>query len=531
MKYLSKVASLACIAGVSMTLVGCGGGSSTPPVEDNTTTCPIPESVKQDITLDQQSTRAILGMIFESNEIGWDISDSFLFGKDASKIDLESLKNYTIQTDSLNPLEVRVAKTLNSIKPLREIWIDSDVPMGDDLACDEGKYSLHYTIKDTDSEEDGIRSSEFGLDLSIDFDNCVLYEGSDKEKELFKPFGSILMGTSIIANLRDKSDDDNITFSFNGSSKLNVKYLDQGKYDKSDDSWDFFYSIDREVSIDNTNLSVNVNNIEDGQLFVYNSQGTLDSKLNWKYTDNGEKVVGEDGNTTTSKENYNGGLSLDMNIKEFMQEGNGDTYDKEELKAYCYTHSTNWLYSGIRVDYDDNEDSDKDYVTNTVTSNGELNANGYGSWNEIESDEGEMSQNFFDLYQENLNSKVNRNYLYESNSTDITSEDNQTIDINGRVGSSVLGGSASIATSNSWQTSNLFRYSINNNSTGEIQYVWYSPYAGESIISGTNTAVVGFDYVYDDEDDRNETYGYIQIDDQPKVEYDSLEDMIEGYIE
>ncbi len=48
-----------------------------------------------------------------------------------------------------------------------------------------------------------------------------------------------------------------------------------------------------------------------------------------------------------------------------------------------------------------------------------------------------------------------------------------------------------------------------------------TPYEGNTVLTGTNSAVIEFHY-----DDDHVTYGTIQVDDGEVVEYDSIYDMI-----
>lgn len=52
-----------------------------------------------------------------------------------------------------------------------------------------------------------------------------------------------------------------------------------------------------------------------------------------------------------------------------------------------------------------------------------------------------------------------------------------------------------------------------------------TPYAGKTVLTGTNTATVEF-MVEETEEDGNVTYGTITVDDQEAVEYDSIEAMV-----
>ena len=513
MKYLSKVASMVCIAGVAVTLVGCGG-SSTPPPADGEGPCAIPDIVKQDILLDQQTARAVTRMAVESPLIGLDIMQRVANAED------KKVKALSLDTKSLNPVSATAVKALNNVKPLREVWIDSDVAMGDDLACDEGTYSLHYSVKDELTDEDDVEQYQFKLNLLADFDNCVLYENGEKIDELMPVFGTILRGTSIIMNLRARSDD-NITLSLNGSTKMDIEWLWSEYFLDNENSWEGIFTEKEKVSIANTNLSFDVDSIEEGKIFAYRSNGMMDVKWDWAVDFNGTRVEAEEGNTTTRQAQWDESIDVVMDIKESMQKGSGDRYSKTELKAYCYSDDIDAKGVGDYFKYEDNEDDADDITRDKWISNGNALSDGYGSFTETRARDGEVDQRFFDLYQDKLNTKVNFTNLYVDEQDTHIKDRNQTINITGRVGSTAVGGSADFITVDDWKTSNHFAENRNGIGSTNIQYIRYSPYSGQSIITSINQALVGFD-VGDD----NKTYGYIQVDNQMPVEYDNIDDML-----
>jgi len=529
MKYLSKVASMVCIAGVAVTLVGCGG-SSTPPPADGEGSCAIPDSVKQNLIVDQQTARAITRLAIDSSVIGWKIGDVFLFEEGGLHKSDSKIKTLSVKSDALNPIDKRAGEVVNSVEPLKEIWINNDAEMGDDLACDEGTYSLHYDVKEGGTEEDDVYTEEFALNLVASFNNCILYEGSEKDKELNELFESILMNNSIINKFGfySEEEDDNITLSLNGSSTLDIDWVASHSGNGSDDSWINIDKLTGSVSIDNKNIFVTVDSIKDGRLFTYSSDGLVSVDLKVQTDEDGTKVIGEDGNTTTTNAQIAGSFDVGMNVREFMQKGSGDNYRKRDLKAYCYTHDTTWTEKAHTFLYEDNEDDANDIERKSSDGQAKVLVNGYGSVFYMHSNHDGIRQEFYDLYNDKLDTQVSWVNRYVAEKDTHIDDQNQTVDINGRVGSTALGGSAMVTTIDSWEDSNKYPVSRNDDVEG-YSYITYTPYKGQSIITGVNQGLVGFDYEYDDEDTRNETYGYIQVDSQEAVEYDSLSELVDAW--
>jgi hypothetical protein len=159
-----------------------------------------------------------------------------------------------------------------------------------------------------------------------------------------------------------------------------------------------------------------------------------------------------------------------------------------------------------------------DYTTNTTLSGYITMQDGSGG---------------LDLYADALMGSFADSYAYHYDYNQGQSESNNTseISLDGTVGSTLIGGSVVLDTQSPWLMSSEYpdhRYPMEPVAIGLDYgvYVDYSPYAGKTVLTGTNSATVEFML-----DDQNMTYGTITVGDEEPVEYDSIEDMGIAYID
>jgi len=536
MKYLSKVASMVCIAGVSMTLVGCGGGSSTPPpVEDNTTTCPIPESVKaQNVVLDQNKTKGFLNLSYIDTVGSAKMMQHILYSlrvggkvKDSSEVQLKNGVQKQVAIKTLN--------IIDSIKSLDETPLGySKIEVGDNIECEDGgTYSFHYNESHSDGQEDGIYVFKGHFDAIVEFDNCKTSDDTQEDKLAELVYYQNGFGNNLRIHSEDEEDDINV---FNGKSKLIIDFSNSHKYiyDKNTDddnstiiTSDSLDGMVFSTSIKNNNLSFKVGD------FVFLSEGTLDMSGKFNYTFNSKKVEEDDEgdtNTTTKDIKAIGDINLNMNLKESQTRTDTDdnTTTGYILKALCYSqkNSAKVQYSGYQ--HITNNTDDENVTKGDATGYTKSDGNGYIS---VFFDEKNDEDNeFFDTYQNNHVTVSTGIYHLLIDDDNNVEDNNNSFSVNGVIGTSLLGGSVSLNTTANWLSSNQLREHQESSEfmrfdiMDMIPYGWimYTPYAGKTIMSSKNKATIGFGLNDDDT-----TYGYIQIDDQDPVKYDSINDMRE----
>jgi len=413
--------------------------------------------------------------------------------------------------------------------------LDMEDITGDNLACDEGTYSLHYSIGGGGGEEDGVYKDWSERDFLASFDNCVLYEGSDKWEQLEDVVEYVLFGTSLVARMRYMTEEDGV-FTINGSSKLLIRdeYAESDNYEDGDNFYEesFKNTYNMNIEIENTNLSMDYT-INQNQLFTFQSNGKIN--VDFGIEDNGYQHEDreEDDNLTQKDINgnhkFNVSIKTSMDVEELMREGEIDDYDMITFQAYCY--SFNFDGTEEEIDYRHEIEDEDGNVTvddqrNTKTESLDTLANGYVAVNMTGTEYDGLYQMFFDLYQDGFDINYQRIGKSVDNETTHIDDRNETFSINGVIGSTMIGGSVGFVTLDPWESSNHFDTDREDLEEASDLYPHRTPYKGMISVSSLNQAMVGFDYEYNEAIDENVTYGYIQIDDNAPVEYDSIYDML-----
>jgi len=525
MKYLSKVASVVCIAAVAISLSGCGGGGSTtapaatpPAPAPEGTPCPIPPSVQeQNIVLDQNKTKDLLGLSAMSSMVGLDIIKSHLYNFEVFNMDSqESSKN------KLSKALVKKASNLLNIAKSKKIEAQSaGYPVGDNLACDEGSYSFHYTIADSGSMEDGYDIDRKTMNFQISFNNCLIHEGSEHEDDIFKLVGFLLK----LANYDEMifegygTEEGDGVLTINGSSNLDadieVKY--RSSIDRENDDRKIYFNI----ALSNQGIDLDITSSE--YSFTFDSDGLFAVTSDISVLEETKFTEGEDGNTTSSSFSVDYELGLDMNLKETWHDVYDDGDDMLDITALCFnTEYTGKIKGNTYLFEAEGED---DIVDNHIVADVGSVGNGYASIYEKYEEEDGVDKYFDDLYQ-NQHTIASLATFDVVHNPDVDQEDrNNTFSINGIVGSTLVGGSAMFDTVVPWKSSNQYESALEEEYISiklftPYDFIQNMPYTGKTVITSANQATVGFGL-----DEEEQPYGYIKIDDGAPVEYNSLRDM------
>ena len=519
MKYLSKVASLACIAGVAVSLVGCG--SSSKPAA-GTGDCPIPSSVKAlNVTLDQNQTKSFLGISLGSVEFGgWMVQNIF-----NNTIDGLDIKKATLNEKD-KKLATKVANMINYAKSLKQDpFGESELEVGDDIACENGgTYSLHYKFQQSDGMEDGVNVGRLHFDVNVKFKECKPDGGDPVYKlamDVYKYNGFV--------NLLTENNAEDIEVLLKGESKANmdlvVKNKNIGSTDNDGNEEGVNYQfIDVNLSVVNNNI--NFSEEGDDYEVVLASNGKVNVSFDGEVDAKNKKVVEDDGNTTTNTFDLVYDVDMDMGFKESFNYTDTDDNESEgyELLALCFSSDYDGKWDGDYYEYRTNNSDDENKTIGKATINTTAYGNGYMSFYSYDEFDNNSSY-FFDLYQ-NAHKVVSDFVGYRYDEKGIWDQNN-SFSVNGTIGMSELGGSVKLHTVDNWLSSNHFLDTQN----ADIRrvhnfdpYFWIEelPYAGKTTMTSKNQATIGFDL-----NDDNETYGYIQIGDQDPVKYDSINDMRE----
>jgi hypothetical protein len=544
MSYRSNVAAVAILTMVGLGVSGCGGGggggvssapqTKLPPVEDTPgVECPIPESVKQNATLDQNKTRVALNAALMATFAGWDFIDDRRMYVGAKRISLE-------KAEKSSYLSKKVKGLLENTQHIKNRYENSEIEYGDNLACDEGTYTLHE--KEGEEEIDGVTESVEKLTLS--FDNCILSE-TDDNADLIDFFRHIVMYTSLMDRFVSE-EDVNRTYVFNGDASLeyNAEYSYQRSEWNDEEPTDSGSSSERKNK-GTTHLVTNglsVKYSENGQL--KNSRNVTQDllvKFDELHDSESSTTYDEDNNKTRSNTDISEyKFSMLLSANEVIETISADRNTTFSANALCFGMEGEWEYMNeYMYHYPDGSSYDYDHYKRNWESEYNSTVNGYLSLgSKVSSDE---NPDGLDVYAENLKVSGTRNGKYERVKVDdswttVEDDDNQTLSLNGRVGSTLMEGSAMLNTVTPWQMSNAYPQHKNGfdpelSRVREGYYMWhfpYTPYAGKTVLTGTNSAVVEFMY---DEDDNNRTYGQITVGDEESVKYKSVQDLLYGVFE
>ena len=544
MTNISKIAAIACCAVVTIGMTGCGESGSLPTAEGTETSgvvvpppappvppadepCVVPEAATQPATLDQNKTAVTLSAALVSQELGYMLGDGGMFmgprdensankPKEVSK--LASTISAKVQTLQQNTADVK--KSVNQIG-------DGSLIFGDDVDCDvSGTYTLHST--GTGSTEDGVETESEQLTLS--FNECVMEDTGNNEMLSF--FRQMTLYSSVLDGGMMPGASVETLYTFNGSTTLEY----DAEYTYSYDSWNdnnepTDYGNSNESSDKGTSSlvmdGISVEIKEEGIVrSLFTATEMLSTTFTYDYSYEYATIQNDsdtsDYNTTSksiSQSTWNTTFEGEEAIQYFGEEENitmafsACDFNTEGTSEYSYDNmSTVESYS-------------TQYYKNMNSDDTTIKMSGY-----IVMQDGEEA---LDLYADALEGSFASTYMnsydYQmQEGNDTTSEE---ISLNGTVGSQLLGGSVVLDTQSPWLMSSDYPEYRDGMMPEEIGFYFseygvpYSPYAGKTVLTGTNSAVVEFML-----DDQNMTYGTITVGDEEPVEYDSIEDMGIAYI-
>ena len=581
MEYRSKVAALACFAVVSIGMTGCSSstsptdapaagiqpaigttGSDTQQGAASDEACPIPLAVQQPLELNLSKTSDVLsftGSTLELNLFLLDqIGDGMLYS--SKSIQSTSEKLITIASILGNKIKTIQADTAT----IKESLSEGSVIFGDNLPCDNynaedqtGTYSAHMSHTERDGEVDDTNVEEYMDKLEVTFNECTINEENPK-MELFM---ETLWSTSLLFQTFDGLGADPVpvtenTYTFNGAASLEFN----DKYTFQDNNWDDGiaprdsgssnnWTGSGEVHLIENALSIvfKENNVEIGNYFSdqnifisFNSASYHESNTDYE----NESNEGNRTDTTANSETMTWHIAMDINENyTLLDESNSAT-----LTALCYT-----AYGSTETTYTDTDhyvdvvpaipepdiayyvDDAHDINNNTQTIDTNIESSGYLALTIMEDSEVVL---FVDSYSDALEAAYSRddinNYSYVDGDIIHEESDEATFTLDGAVGSTLLGGSVVIDTQTPWKMSPAF--SVDRSEVmaapeddgpeyeNPFDMLDDTPYAGKTVVTGTNTATIMFGY--DETEVGNITYGSIQIDEETPQEYDSIEDMI-----
>ena len=147
MKHLSKVASMICVGAVSLAIVGCGSSHSTSEGEG---ACPIPASVKAPLDMNQTTAKQSITLSGGAEWVGSIMSYIILDRVGYGPLNQNQKPSSANVDDNTKAMAKHLAKKVVALlakakNPQNKILgEDEDEFFGDDLACDEGTYSLQH---------------------------------------------------------------------------------------------------------------------------------------------------------------------------------------------------------------------------------------------------------------------------------------------------------------------------------------------------------------------------------------------------
>ncbi|HQS72247.1 MAG TPA: hypothetical protein PLH07_04045 [Sulfurovum sp.] len=543
MTQLSKIAALACCAVVTIGMTGCGNSDrtttnpitqippqGTPPQDTPVDTC-VPEAVKAPATLDQNNTKAALSAALVSEDIAYLLSDGgYNMGpgeakaseKEPKKVSkLASMLSGKIQTLQQNTATVK--KTL--------ISGDGSLEYGDNIACDlGGTYSLQQEDSYTYGENNGIDISSNMNKVTLSFDECVMDNMVGSEALNF--FEEMIMYNSIINRL-NYYEASSSTTTFNGSLSLEYNSDYTYAYNEWNDN-----PVQRDDGSNDQYLGSGTSHVvteglsaeykeDNATLWHFASTEELSVTFDYSYTNENNNSY----DTPTNEGNYT------SNNQYSGQYSTNATFEGSETLQEFYDVNTTTAFSACNVTVENTSTSKGvySYVSEnwytTVSYDGKYESEGstkLGGYLVLQDSEGGL-----DLYADGLTI----GYTYDGHETYnyqtyvSTNSNAESLSLSGTVGSTLMGGSAVLSTPSPWLMSSAYPENRGSMLPEEIgynyfyPYVDYSPYAGKTVLTGTNTATVEF--LKDAEDI---TYGTITIEGEEPVEYDSIEDMGIAYI-
>lgn len=538
MRYISNTAAIACCAIVAMGMTGCNnnssssttttgtttttdlGGTTTTPTPGGATTTTdtcVPAAVKAAVTLDQNNTKTALSTALVAQEIGYMLSDGGMYYNTSSEKSAQEPKKVSKLASMLSAKIQTLQKNTADVKKSVSIPGEGSIEYGDNIACDlGGTYSFHGA--DSEGSEDDTQI--YMEKLTLSFNECMMDATIENSRLYF--FINMTLYTSIIGNSQYEAASN--TYTFNGS--LSLEYNDEYTYSSE------YWNDDPQPS-------------DEGYYYDSNSSGTshwVTNGISVEYTENGmpkshftstEELsvtfngTYNDGYSTTYETDFNEGNYTNTHYYGTQQNTWSATFEGSESEQMFDVNTTVSL-TACNFSSEGTSTYDYRYFTNYEewgqVSDGETRAytnstklSGY-----VVIQDGEQG---FDLYADALTGSFTGNYSY-LNDYDQGPEFNNTseLSLNGTVGSTLIGGSVVLDTQSPWLMSSEYpdnRASVQPAEIGYYSfYVDYSPYAGKTVLTGTNSAAVEFMH-----DEQNITYGTITVEGEEPVEYDSIEDM------
>lgn len=535
MTQLSNTAAIVCCAVVAMGMAGCNNNSSS-----GTTTAPVsvvpvvpvvpgascttPAAVTAVVTLDQNNTKTALSTALVTQEIGYMLSDGGMYMSAASEKSAQEPKKVSKPASILSAKIQTLQKNTADVKKSVSSIGDGSLIYGDDVACDvSGTYTLHDT--GSSNNEDGLESSMDQLTLS--FNACVMEDTYGNEMLDF--FKGMTLYSSVLNSDRIEASS---TYAFNGS--LSLEY-------NSDYTYSYDYWNDDPQPLDSGSSSVSKSSgishwVTNGISVEYTENGMLASRFtsteelsvtfNSTYSNENNATYETDFNQGDYTQNYKDAGQNTWNATFQGSESEqmfGDVNTTASFSACNVSVEGTSTYSGIHqrlyVDYSQVSYEDR-YSGQRSTK-----LNGY-----LVMQDGEEG---FDLYANDLmvNDTYTDVYSYNYQTSEYNTSNTSELSLNGTVGSTLIGGSAVLDTQNPWLMSSEYPENRSSVQPEEIGYYYgfyvdYSPYAGKTVLTGTNSATVEFML-----DDANLTYGTITVEGEAPVEYDNIETMGIAYID
>jgi hypothetical protein len=543
-----KMITLMLSASALLALTGCGSegipsdsgfgettqpGGTIPPVVDP---CPgIPSAVKQPATLDQNKTKIAVSTALITSQIGYMLSDGGMYYDSAS----EKSAKETKEVSKLASIVGEKIKSLQKNTAFVKARVDSQgddfpIELGDDIACDTGTYSANYSEEDVESEGSGTYMEKF----TLSFNECVLEE-NDGNEDLIEFFNMALMTSSTLWRLGGLQVPSSQVFTYNGS--LSLEFNDAYEYtnwyvpapiEPTDHGNGFDETYEGDTHLITEALSMEYK--EDGVLReAYSSTQDLTLTFNGSYEYNGTTEYESDeaffdGNYTsrwmgTSQHN----MSVTFEGSETYQSF-GEVNETMSLTALCYTAEMTNNYSDNNMNHytEDVHDAYENdgHGENTIQSSGYL---------VLQDQEGEEEW-FLDTYSDAL--RVDSSYKYNWSNEKVDGywvnyqySNSSTLSMDGTVGSMLIGGSVMLDTQSPWLMSSEYPNSRSNLEQAPAidngyNFINYTPYAGKTVLTGTNSATVEFKYETIEE--QPYTYGVITVEGEEPVEYDSIYEML-----
>jgi len=492
----------------------------TPTPETPVDDC-VPAALKVPATLDQNTTALTLRTALVSQQIGYLFAGGEGFGE--SSTEKQTPKKVSKLASALSTKIQTLQKNTASVKKALSSG-NASLEHGENIACDlSGTYSLSEENNNTSTGDEGNNSSTSTNKVTLSFNTCVMDVNDYGDALEF--FEKITLDTSIANRLTDREASTR-TETFNGAVTL-------------------------EYNSDYSNTSSSFNDNPTPQ-----DDGTRDEDTDagsTRFVSEGLSVECKDDNTTT--ELFTSTQVLSATVDSVSSRENNNSYETQTNEGNYTNTVTNAGQYVLNASFEGNETQQYFGDVNTTTALTACNVtvestSNYEYVNEyvyVGKSQASYGQNStyeystklsgylvlqdgeegLDLYADALTVVG----TYGSFSSNEASNDTQSYTLSGTVGSTLIGGSVVLSTPSAWLASSEYpehRQQPTEDLIGDLftVFVYYSPYAGSTVLTGANTATVAFLL-----DGENVTYGTITIQGQEPVEYGSIEAMGIAYID